>query len=88
VKLDAIGGLLRASETLRNVAAELDVLQSEIGNADTRQDLRNLVAELRYRSFSALSLGAGELRRTIVQTPRVELPDLALPAALARGGGE
>jgi hypothetical protein len=65
------------------LAAELDLLQAEIGDAGSRQDLRNLVAELRYRSFLALSLGAGELRKTVVQT-RIELPQLAWPAALAR----
>lgn len=57
---DPVTALLAVAEELRATARSIETL--ELGDAQSRDDLRALIADLRYRAFCAVSLAALELR--------------------------
>ena len=64
MKPDSVSALLAAAEALRTAARSIETL--DLMHADSREDLRSLLAGIRREAFCCVSLAAVELRPAAV----------------------
>ena len=71
-KPDPVSALLSAAEGLRGVARGIESIQ--LSEAESRQDLRSLLGDIRREAFVAITLAAFELRPRCVDEAERSAP--------------